>query len=105
MAQSGDPRSANAILPFCKNFNEKNSRDFGKGYCAGAVAGMMLVAGGSVGRPWCAAIPDEVTVSQTVRVVVRYIEARPNRMHESFTKLALEALVEAWPCQTPAPPR
>jgi Rap1a immunity proteins len=28
-----------------------------------------------------------------------YIEARPERMHEPFRKLALEALGEAWPCK------
>jgi len=34
-----------------------------------------------------------------VRVVVRYIEQRPGRMHENFLRLANEALTEAWPCR------
>src|SRR6266550_2415689 len=47
----------------------------------------------------CADIPRDVTYEQMVRVVIRYIEARPNRMHEPFRSLALEAIVGAWPCR------
>ena len=36
---------------------------------------------------------------QTVRVVVQYIDSRPERMHEDFKKLALEAMKAAWPCK------
>jgi hypothetical protein len=32
-------------------------------------------------------------------VVVAYIERRPQRMHEDFGVLAVEALHEAWPCK------
>jgi hypothetical protein len=28
-----------------------------------------------------------------------YIEARPERMHEQFGKLAQEAMIAAWPCK------
>jgi hypothetical protein len=34
-----------------------------------------------------------------VAVVIKYIEARPERMHERFGDLALEALTAAWPCK------
>jgi Rap1a immunity proteins len=37
--------------------------------------------------------------AEGVRVVIKYIEARPERMQEPFGKLALEALEEAWPCK------
>jgi hypothetical protein len=39
------------------------------------------------------------TLEQKIRVVVAYIEARPNRMHENFNFLAIEALRDAWPCR------
>jgi len=42
------------------------------------------------GRDFCP--PNGVTTVQSVAVVVKYIEARPQRMHEPFGKLALEAL-------------
>ena len=47
----------------------------------------------------CADIPKGVTNDQSVQVVIRYIEARPNRMHEPFRILALEGIVDAWPCR------
>jgi hypothetical protein len=40
-----------------------------------------------------------VTNTQIVRVVVVYIERRPQRMHENFKDLVLEALHDAWPCR------
>jgi hypothetical protein len=47
----------------------------------------------------CLDIPEKVTLLQLVRGVIAYIEARPQRMHESFNDLALEALRTAWPCR------
>ncbi len=45
------------------------------------------------------------TFLQILLVVVRFIEARPQRMDEAFVGLAFEALLEAWPChRTPGPP-
>jgi hypothetical protein len=42
--------------------------------------------------------PQGVIHEQAVRVVVAYIERRPQRMHEDFRRLALEAMHEAsWP--------
>jgi hypothetical protein len=36
---------------------------------------------------------------QSIRVVVKYIDDRPERQHEDFMALALEALRAAWPCK------
>jgi hypothetical protein len=36
-----------------------------------------------------------VTTGQAVAVVVKYIETRPERMHEDFGKLAIEGLKAA----------
>jgi hypothetical protein len=47
--------------------------------------------------PFC--IPQNATNSQMVRVVIQYIDQRPQRMHEHFTALAYEALRTAWPCK------
>jgi Ssp1 endopeptidase immunity protein Rap1a len=44
--------------------------------------------------------PNNVPLEQTVRVVITYIEARPQRMNEPFKKLAIEAIHDAWPCGT-----
>jgi hypothetical protein len=42
---------------------------------------------------------DMVTFSQMLRVVIVYIEARPQQQHEDFVPLANEALTAAWPCK------
>ena len=36
---------------------------------------------------------------QVIRVIVAYIDKRPERMHEDFALLTLEALKNAWPCK------
>jgi hypothetical protein len=100
--------SANFILPGCKTaLTDRIDRSFMAGRCVGiitTIAGLLASAerAGAATRlfpNFCAAPPDGVTEEQTVRVVVRYIEARPQRMHEEFGGLTLEALHDAWPCR------
>jgi hypothetical protein len=43
--------------------------------------------------------PKGGTDGQAIAVVVKYIEARPERMHEQFGVFALEAFITAWPCK------
>ena len=45
--------------------------------------------------------PATATYGQAVRVVISYIEAHPQDMHEDYTGLAMVALLEAWPCARP----
>ena len=95
--------TANDVLPGCVS----SSRDLREtdaaaaGYCAGTVSALMtLVMSRSLSDVWgCIDIPRGVTVGQGMRVVVRYIEARPQMMHERFVFLALSALRDAWPCK------
>ena len=47
----------------------------------------------------CTAIPADVVTSQFLRVVIKYVEARPERMHEPLHLLALDAFFDAWPCK------
>jgi hypothetical protein len=95
-----DMRSANSRLPGCKAFVDGRSDDpIGQGYCAGLVEGIALWVGSSGLAYACAHIPAGVTSGQTVQVVVRYMEQRPNRLHEPFAVLAAQALADAWPCR------
>jgi hypothetical protein len=90
-----NPNSANFVMPGCRNAVSEQY-GFLEGYCTGIVVGIIGI-GGAPGA--CLAVPDAVTSSQAVRVVIVYIDARPARMHEHFTELALEALRAAWPCR------
>jgi hypothetical protein len=122
-----DTRSANYMMPGCRGFVEKSSREdaFKQGECTGIVwtvaskgldtyvallsalpADSDMAAFSKLApflvpllRQRCLAIPDEVTLGQIVRVVVAYIDARPAEMHADFVQLALEALRTAWPCR------
>lgn len=92
-----DLHSANAMVPMCKDSSNRSAAAFGSGVCIGTVETLAAVSGElSIARRSCA--PKGATIEQFMRVAVSYIEARPNRMHESFKTLALEAFKKAWPC-------
>jgi Rap1a immunity proteins len=88
-----DVKSANFVMPGCRAFltDDEGAGLFLEGWCGGLVSGLVESESN------CA--PSAVTPRQLVRVVVQYVDARPARMHESFKKLALEALKAAWPCK------
>jgi hypothetical protein len=110
-----DFNSVNSILPGCKKGVVSAAADFDQsvmdgpimvfkhGRCMGTVEGIVfLLKGASMARQsriTCTAIPETATLKQIMNVVVTYIETRPNRMHESFKGLAVEALQDAWPCR------
>src|ERR1700757_2079207 len=91
-ASAEDTSSANYFLPGCKGFVEKKTLALSEALCDGFVTGLAF---GISGRDICK--PERVTNNQVVAVVVKYIEARPERMHEQFDDLAIEALAAAWP--------
>ena len=88
--------SANEMLPGCKMFLARSPRSLSdaeaSGWCGGFVYGLFFAGEGT-----CP--PERAKVSQALTVVIRYIEARPERMHEHFGGLAIEALTAAWPCK------
>ena len=95
---SDELRSANHIMPGCRD----QSGYFNKGYCMGLIEGLARgVIRQSIALkvtpPFCP--PPAATNGQFIAVVVKYIDQRPERMHEAFTTLAFEALKEAWPCK------
>jgi Rap1a immunity proteins len=87
-----DPLNADSKIVGCRNYvASSNDGLFSQGYCAGAVQALVEFAAGA-----CA--PKSATNMQGVQIVVKYIDARPTRLHENFNKLAAEALRKAWPC-------
>jgi hypothetical protein len=93
-----DEMSANYMVPRCQRWiAENNNPTFTQGVCVGVIAGLSYV-GTSLppGHSWCSS--QQVTFAQMVRVALAYIERRPERTHEDFRRLAIEAWHEAWPC-------
>ena len=96
MAQAApDATTANWVIDGCRNYlTESDAGMFTQGVCAGRVNGLVWALDAV---DFCT--PSEANNKQIVRVVVRYIEQRPQRMHENFLSLTVEALKEAWPCR------
>ena len=88
--------SANQMMKGCRAFIATTTSDaFLSGICVGIVATLAILEEAATG----VCKPEEVTGDRQVRVVAAYIDARPNRLHEDFRVLALEALQDAWPCK------
>ena len=90
--------TASQLLPGCKYAIAKWERsatasgsDFDRAFCIGYVTGL--------GKSHAFCAPAGVTVGQLMRVIVKYLEARPELHHGDFGDLALIALSETWPCQ------
>lgn len=101
--------SANEVLPACKLYlsvvnrhaavsQSEISHLVDAGECLGAVYAMLTLSH-SLAEPLKFCPPVEFEAEQGVRVVVAYIESRPGRGGEDFTRLALEALRAKWPCK------
>jgi hypothetical protein len=92
-----DMKSANFLLPYCKvGVGDTKTADvFMAGRCMGLIEGITFMAGATDFCP----PTNEVTYNQSTLVVIAYIEARPQRMHEDFRLLAIEGLKNAWPCR------
>jgi hypothetical protein len=106
--------SANFMLPFCKLGLEQAvdspSNSYLVGRCAGLVEGVINMSGllkamqtvGDIPHLdplLCAAVPEQVTIEQALKVVVSYAEAHPREGPLPFTVLVLDALHDAWPCR------
>ena len=86
--------TADFYLSGCKDFVAGRS-NFCAGRCVGAVE--VLDALNLDTKLFCP--PDNVDNLQRVRIIVSYIDARPERKNEDFRLLANEALAKAWPCK------
>jgi hypothetical protein len=96
-AQTNTQSTANDMLTGCKGLVGGKTplikEALGQGRCGGYVAALVYA------RSVFSCLPEGATPEQGVRIVIKYIEARPKRVDEPFGKLALEALEEAWPCK------
>jgi hypothetical protein len=102
----GQQPSASAIMPGCRvmlsplQVEAPEGLKFNAAKCSGLVEGIAYGASAARDIPGAGVCPDpRVSVGQTIRVVVNYIDARPARLNEPFKALALEALRAAWPCK------
>jgi hypothetical protein len=91
-----DTESANYLVAGCNNFSQGkfNVDPVLQALCFGRVAGIADVSQSN--GLTCA--PEAVNIRQVLLVVVKYVNEHPQRMHERFSLLTLEALQIVWPC-------
>ena len=84
------------LAEYCKNTIDGEAR-FSDGVCMGLIKGFADGYSGSGAKSYC--IPNKATNSQIQKVVVKYLDNHPARLHEWYGKLVLDAIKEAFPCK------
>lgn len=99
-AQKNNPTSGNVLLAGCKaahSYEYPSGIDYvfanQMGICSGVVRAILELKGFLA---ICA--PEGVSLGQGIRVVVKYMDQRPEVTHGELTLIAVEALQKAWPC-------
>jgi hypothetical protein len=98
------------MVSSCKELADANVRgdtvaipqDFPSGLCWGAFSSLqrVIVRAYPGGQPiFRVCAPPKSTRSQLITVFVEYARRNPQRLHEDFLDVALEALRGAFPCQ------
>src|SRR5215213_455532 len=89
-----DTNSANWVMPGCRVLasNSPQIDLYKQGVCNGAASAIVDIDPG-------VCPPPGSTRGQNIRVVARYIDERPSRLHEPSNVLGTEALRAAWPCR------
>jgi hypothetical protein len=92
-------RDAASVITFSK-VGESEEEASLMGLCAGIVIGLSFN-----GQAYGICVPAGTTAQQATSVVVQYIDGQPARIHETFNRLAVDALRANWPCSVAAAAR
>jgi hypothetical protein len=91
-----DYYSGNKLLEYC------NPDSSGRDICIGYVAGIRgatdtLNIWENIDSGIC--VPKEISLGQSIKVVVKYLEANPGKLHLSASSNVLNAFIDAFPCK------
>jgi hypothetical protein len=95
-AQS-NPSSGNSMYEGCRDASSRNSSQrspIDAGFCFGTVRTTIYFLGSDKFCP-----PEGGNTLQGVRVLVQYMENRPQDLHLPLAELAERAFTQAWPCK------
>src|SRR5450432_200654 len=88
--------SGNFLIESCRisiNSSAQNTYEgWRSGVCDGLISGVIYASSTICHDP-------DVTLGQAVRVVEKYLQDHPEKLHLSNTKLTVEALTQAFPCK------
>jgi len=91
----------NSLLKNCKALDSQDTRNLmGIGLCAGYLQGVSDLNGFyEVSKlPTFFCMPDKVSYGQKAKVVIKYLEDHPEKLHEIDGGLVLSSFVDAFPC-------
>jgi hypothetical protein len=119
-AKDRGPSDGNELLTSCRAFlamfeaGERTEQNFSKrdldnlvfgGLCGGVIEGIFATqmsiqfAPGTSQQRLLFCVPDEgVRPSQATRIIIRYLEMWPQKLHFRGSLLAVEAISDAFPC-------
>jgi hypothetical protein len=87
--------TGNNLIEFCKK--EELSMNFG--ICFGLMIGLddgLYIGFGGV-KPYC--LPANASKGQMRKVLLKYLEEHPEKLHESYAHSIISAFTEAFPCK------
>lgn len=67
-------------------------------YCAGFLHAIVDVTAATNDRNLKTCTPEGITIGQAARVLVKWLKANPEQLHQPDTALAIIALQVAYPC-------
>jgi Rap1a immunity proteins len=88
-------------FPACKAYVDEKAQfrmQLAGNFCAGQLRALAYVSH-ILPSDLRSCVPDGLPNGQLAIVAVRFLETHPQRMHEDFMALALQAYREAWPCK------
>jgi hypothetical protein len=88
------PDSGSANLVACKKAADLATDNWREGFCSGVI--MATFSTLSAAKIICN--PPGASFNQGFRVVIAYMDRHPEFLHKPLTGLAIDALVEAFPC-------
>jgi len=94
--------NGNLLLERCEAYLSDTGNVAKGNLCFGYVTGIadahsLFVRWEGLEQKWC--MPDNIEGAQLVRVVTKYLQERPEKLHHAADILAGNALVESFPCE------
>jgi hypothetical protein len=71
------------------------------GLCDGYIGGEISAAGNEPFPSFCLTTGGTTKLEQIARIIVRYLDTHPERLHLEREQLFIEAMQQAFPCPTP----
>ena len=90
------------LLQGCRTAVENRALDFQAGLCLGTIVTVLNVTQPSVVYgPYVVCKDPAASVTQALRIVLRYMEANPHQLDKELAGIALNAMQLVWPCPRP----